>query len=539
MTREPPQNNSEDFELEDPGVGQTAVIGVHVDHAAPGQPICDEKGVIKSGRLKGLGMWAAIWVVSWPVLFESLLNATVGLVDTTLAASLSEAATDAIGVAAYFGWLLALVGMALGIGTGAMVSRSIGKGRVAVANATLGQTTILAGTLGVIVGFWIYWAAPGIASWMNLEDEAVAYAVNYLHVLAFSVPALTLLLSWIAACRGAGDSFTPLWVMAFVNVINIVVSVLLCGADLATTRMTDAGEIERHVFFVNPSPVDLGTTGIAIGTLCAYVVGALIMGVVLSRGVHGLRFKRRRLAPNWRTMKRLVRVAVPNAIETFGMWFGNFLTFSMIGWMATPGFIGAHVVAVRIEAFSFLPGFAMSTAAATLAGQYLGAKAPHLARLAIIRCTLISVLIMGLFGVLFTTAPEFVVGLLSQQPAHLELTPPLLVVCGVIQVFFATAITIRGALRGAGDTTVVMALTWISTYAIRLPLAWLFCGVDIPLPESLGGGHIINPDPLREWLGLDIHPLTGFWLGLCAELVLRALLFVGRFLGSGWTRVKV
>jgi Na+-driven multidrug efflux pump len=34
-------------------------------------------------------------------------------------------------------------------------------------------------------------------------------------------------------------------------------------------------------------------------------------------------------------------------------------------------------------------------------------------------------------------------------------------------------------MRGAGDVKVVMALTWISTYLIRLPLAYLLSGVDV------------------------------------------------------------
>ena len=87
-------------------------------------PLINKQGTIRSGRLKGLTMWHAIWVLSWPVLIESFLNALVGLVDTTLAASLSEAATDAVGAASYFLWFISLVGMALGVGVTALVARS-------------------------------------------------------------------------------------------------------------------------------------------------------------------------------------------------------------------------------------------------------------------------------------------------------------------------------------------------------------------------------------------------------------------------------
>ncbi|MCA9294689.1 MAG: hypothetical protein KDA20_12840, partial [Phycisphaerales bacterium] len=93
------------------------------------------------------------------------------------------------------------------------------------------------------------------------------------------------------------------------------------------------------------------------------------------------------------------------------------------------------------------------------------------------------------------------------------------------------------------DTRVVMMLTWISTYGIRLPLAWLGSGVDIPLdllPSWLGGGAGVvlpNPAPLQHLF--DIGPLAGMWIGLCTEHLTRATVFTARFLQGGWQRVKV
>jgi Na+-driven multidrug efflux pump len=83
-------------------------------------------------------------------------------------------------------------------------------------------------------------------------------------------------------------------------------------------------------------------------------------------------------------------------------------------------------------------------------------------------------------------------------------------------------------MRGAGDTKVVMLLTWFSTYAIRLPAAWFFSGVDIPLWNGM-----VIPNPGPDW------GLVGVWVGLCSELIVRALLFGGRFVQGGWRRIRV
>jgi Na+-driven multidrug efflux pump len=65
------------------------------------------------------------------------------------------------------------------------------------------------------------------------------------------------------------------------------------------------------------------------------------------------------------------------------------------------GLFGAHMVTVRWESFSFLPGFAMGTAAGALAGQYLGAGSVVMARRAIWACLWIAVAMMGTLGIAF------------------------------------------------------------------------------------------------------------------------------------------
>ncbi|HBS29934.1 MAG TPA: hypothetical protein DEB06_10920, partial [Phycisphaerales bacterium] len=159
------------------------------------------------------------------------------------------------------------------------------------------------------------------------------------------------------------------------------------------------GKVTRRVLVHNPFDFDWGVRGVAWGTFIAWIVGGVMITVMLARGSHGVRLRARRLRPHWHTLRRLVRVGMPNFLETLGMWFGNFLVVLFVGWMAIPGALGAHIVTIRIEAFSFLPGFAMSLAAATLAGQYLGAGSPRLARVAVNRCMLVAGAFMGVVGV--------------------------------------------------------------------------------------------------------------------------------------------
>ena len=136
---------------------------------------------------------------------------------------------------------------------------------------------------------------------------------------------------------------------------------------------------------------------------------------------------------------------------------------------------------------------------------------------------------MGLMGVLFMTEGHRIVGILSPQKEHLEIAPTLLFITGMVQIPFAIGIVLRQAMRGAGDVKMVAYITWICTYAFRLPLAYILSGVDIPL----GHGRV-----LKNPFGLE-PSISRLWIGLCAEIIIRGVLFTARFLQGGWARAKV
>lgn len=494
------------------------------------KPAVSDDGRFRSGRLKGLTMGAAIFVLAWPVVLESFLNSLVGLTDTKLSASLEDgvAATDAIGGASYIMWFIGLVIMAIGVGATALISRSFGKGRLGVANVMLGQATTLALICGVGIGTVVWFLSPSIVALLNMSDAAGGYFNEYMRIIALGTPFASLLFALIACSRGAGDSMSPLYAMVLRNGVNILVSWGFSGVTVFG--------------LTSPLGINWGVRGIAIGTVIGDVFGAgLILSLALS-GKWSIRLKMRNLKPHSITIYRFVRLAIPNFIETFGMWMGNFFIITFVGLLAvqigSDGLLGAHIIGIRIEAFSFMPGFGMGIAAATLAGQYLGMNRPDLAKKAVFRCTVIASVIMGALGICFIVFSKSITNAMSAQGEHMDLVPPLLITCGIVQIPFAIGIVFRSAMRGAGDVKWVMGLTWFATYGMRLPLAYIVSGVDIPIPEFMGGGVITNPRLFEAWFGIA-PGLSALWIALCSEMVLRGIVFSIRFFQGGWLKAKV
>ena len=123
---------------------------------------------------------------------------------------------------------------------------------------------------------------------------------------------------------------------------------------------------------------------------------------------------------------------------------------------------------------SFLPGWAIGTAGAALAGQYLGAGSKEMAVRAVRVCWKAAALLMGLIGVAFIFGRDELILLMApDSELHRQLASPLVLICAAAQPFFATCIILKTSMRGAGATTTVMRWSFGSMIFYRIGLMWL------------------------------------------------------------------
>ena len=437
--------------------------------------------------------WQVAKLAVWPLL-EQILAFMVGFVDTAVAGHLSVAATNAVGVAAYMNWFMGLMIASLGVGFTALVSRSTGAGRVRRSNQILSMSLSASLGWGICIGIVFYVLAPFIGALSGLNGESLELCTMFLRIVALAAPFNTILSIASACLRGSGDTRSPFFVMVAVNIVNVAGTVLLSAEW---------------------SPIGgMGLRGVAIGTTIAWGIGCACILWTLYHRRSAPVIERRFLRPRWPLLKRILRVGIPNLLESLGQWSGNFMLVMLVGRLPNHNALGAHIVAIRIEAMSFLPGLALGIAAATLAGQYLGAGKPQMARKAVLWCWLFSTCVMTFLGVLFVSVPEVFVRMMTDKPEFLAISPQLLFITGWVQIAFSSYMVFSGGLRGAGDTRSAMLLIFGTTFLVRLPLAW--------------------------WIGIKMgYGLTGMWIGMCAEMVIRGILFSARFLSGRWMDVKV
>ena len=450
---------------------QLSAMSLRVNMARPGKIIeAEQRSSIQevdgtlAGRLGRMSLGQQVITLAiWPLL-EQILSFMVNTVDLILATRMADGDTrvavmDALGLGGYAMWLMMILQGAVATGVLAIVSRAAGARKPEEARQGLVQGILAGLFMGILSGLIIRFSLPQIIKIFALSDAASGYAFNYLSILAWSCPFLGIFYACTNALRAIGDTRTPFFIMLFINMCNMILSAAFV--------------------FLDPPLGGMGIAGLAWGSLLAWLLGTLVVVVILSRKHKPeseeitLTLRQADWTPQREMMARIGRVGLPQGVEMLGMWMIHAYVLRFITGLAFDGALGAHFIAIRVESLSFLPGFAIGTATATLVGQYLGANNPKMALKALRTAWLFALAFMSAIGIFFLLAPEIIVRLIlpetdTQATQLIAVAGPLVFICGIFQPALATTIVLKTCLRGAGATRIVMTCSFTCLILIRI-----------------------------------------------------------------------
>lgn len=445
-----------------------------------------------TGNLSGI-----VFRLALPVLFEQFLSFLVGTCDIFLAGHLdptiSKSATSAVGVAAYVGWLASMLFSLVGAGTTALVARHWGAGDHDEANRIANCSLTMAFVLGVLSLCVIWPTAWFFPAQLQMDAATSAMTAHYLQFDAIGLVFTSFCIAGAAALRGSGDMRTPMFIFGTVSVVNLVVSTLL-------------------VYGLGPIP-SWGVDGIVAGTVIARFTGGVLMLIALGRGHSGLAIVLHELRVTGEISRRILKIGIPAAVDSAILWTGHFLFLRIISGIGSTE-LAAHMVGIRVEAITYLPAVAWGAAAATLVGQSLGAgsesRAIESGNHAVRQCSIVGLAIT----LVFYFGAESIYRLMHNDPDVIAAGVPAFRMLALFQIPLVISIIYVAALRGAGDTRFPLLMTLLSTFGLRVPLAWFFA---VQLQWGLGGA----------------------WLGMCADMLVRSLMASTRFARHRWLKIKV
>jgi putative MATE family efflux protein len=452
-----------------------------------------------------------------PVLAEESLNLLVAYTNWFLAGRFlpGEAPKAAMGLIAYVLWMLPSLFSVITIGALAVVARLVGAKERERANHVARQAMLI-GCIAAVIGMALASTCSGrFVTAMQLDGEAAALANRYIRILTLAIPFVMLEQVGAACLRGAGDTVTGLIARIALNLVN---------ASVSTCLVAGIGGFPR-----------LGWEGLAIGATVGHITGGIIVVVWLARGreVLRLRSKTGSLTPparqlfDWVTIRRILNIGVPGGIDIWAVLVCHLSYAAIINSLGTLA-QAAHGLGLQIEAMSYLCGSAFGVAAATIAGQALGAGEQRRAVQGVLMCAASAASIMTCAAVvLFLCGQSIAVFFTGRENELTMLVGRLLKVVAVSCPALGILSVFLGAIRGAGDTRLSLIITFIGLVGVRLPLACVLAWDQVPIPFT----SVAIPGA-----GLGV---IGAWWAMVSDVILRSLLAAARFAHGGWKKAVV
>ena len=406
-----------------------------------------------------------IFQITLPAVFDLLAQTLIMALDMKMVSSLGPSAISSVGVGTAGMYALIPALIAVATGTTALLSRAYGADNKLDGKKAFVQSFFIAVPLGIILTIIFLLFSEQIINLVgNAKDMNLSDAILYQNMTVIGFPFLGVSIATFYAFRAMGENKIPMIGNTLALVLKVILNFLLI-----------------YLF-------KWGIFGAALSTTLTRLFSAIFsIYLVFWSKKNWISLELKDLKFDYFTSKRILKVGIPAAVEQLGLRIGMLIFEMMVISLGNLSY-AAHKIALTAESISFNLGFAFSFAASALVGQELGKGSSQKALKDGYICTIIAMIVMSTFGLLFFIIPQFLVSLFTKDKDVIELATMALKIVSICQPFSGASMVLAGALRGAGDTKSVLLITYLGIFLVRIPITYLFLDV---LNFGLAGAWIV------------------------------------------------
>jgi putative MATE family efflux protein len=395
----------------------------------------------------------AVWKLAWPTMLQNVIAGLQGIIDHAMVGQfVGFTANAAIGVS----WQIILVVIvfisSLFTGMAVLVARFAGANEPAKVNRVVYQAFLTAFALAIIMAAIGYFAAPSLLVLVNAEAAVKAEALPFLRAMFIGIFGMMMFFMLSGAFRAAGDPQTPLRLGVTMTVLTIAFNVILIPM--------------------------FGTIGAALGTIASSTSVAIYGIWKVTRPDAVIHFERGMdLKPDFGIIRSLFRFGLPTGVQGIAMNIGGVLLLRFIGSLEHSAAAQAAYAVGYTELFSLITwtSVGLMGAAATIAGQNLGAGNPERAVQGVHAAARYGLSVAAVVGAMFLLIPGYLLAVFGMDdPLVLSLGRQLLGFLSVSGLFITVALAYTGGLQGTGDTRSPLYISIVSQVVIPLGLCTLF-----------------------------------------------------------------
>lgn len=434
----------------------------------------------------------ALTALILPLIIEQFLAVLVGMADSIMIASVGEAAVSGVSLVDQVMLLIINLFGALATGGAVVAGQYLGRKNPEEADKAANQLIWFVTILAVGVMGLVYLGKNMILQGVfgQIEPDVMEYANTYLLIVTASVPFIALYNGGAAIFRTMGNSKITMTVSLIMNAINVVGNAILIYG------------------------FHCGVEGVAIPTLVSRMTAAILITVLLSNEKQVLHLQKTlRYRPEKETIKKILKIGIPNGLENSMFQLGKVLVLSLVSTFGTYA-IAANAVCNVLASFQILPGMALSLAVTTVISRCVGAKDYEQVSYYTKKLLAISYISMFVTTIVICVALPFIMDVYNLSPETAKVAEEIMIFHSVSCVLIWTpAFTLPSILRATGDAKTCML--------ISIPCMWIF---------RIGFSYILG-----KYFGMGVF---GVWVAMVIDWVVRVIFFVLRYCRGKWKTIR-
>lgn len=434
----------------------------------------------------------ALTALILPLIIEQFLAVLVGMADSIMIAGVGEAAVSGVSLVDQVMLLIINLFGALATGGAVVAGQYLGRKNPEEADKAANQLIWFVTILAVGVMGLVYLGKNMILQGVfgQIEPDVMEYANTYLLIVTASVPFIALYNGGAAIFRTMGNSKITMTVSLIMNAINVVGNAILIYG------------------------FHCGVEGVAIPTLVSRMTAAILITVLLSNEKQVLHLQKTlRYRPEKETIKKILKIGIPNGLENSMFQLGKVLVLSLVSTFGTYA-IAANAVCNVLASFQILPGMALSLAVTTVISRCVGAKDYEQVSYYTKKLLAISYISMFVTTIVICVALPFIMDVYNLSPETAKVAEEIMIFHSVSCVLIWTpAFTLPSVLRATGDAKTCML--------ISIPCMWIF---------RIGFSYILG-----KYFGMGVF---GVWVAMVIDWVVRVIFFELRYCRGKWKTIR-
>jgi putative MATE family efflux protein len=291
-----------------------------------------------------------LFIFTLPAFFAMAVNTLYNVVDTIFIGQyVGPLAIAGLSLVFPIQILSIGIGHMAGMGGASLISRSLGSGKISIAEKALGNAIMITAVLSILVTIAGLINVPLLCRLLGATDNTILYTSDYLFVILIGMLFMTFGMTLSTLIRAGGNAKVPMVGMISSAVLNIVL---------------DA------IFII---PFEMGVKGAAWATVISQILCTIYFLGYYFWGKPALTFRLSNLKPDWKIMKDIFAIGVSALGMTLAGSFSSIIVNRTVVSFGGDMAMSAFGIVNRVMMFAIMPSIVAAQGLQPIIGFNFGA----------------------------------------------------------------------------------------------------------------------------------------------------------------------